>query len=123
MDVVSFFYQVLRPKMNSSTFYVATWVNHHGDLTTDTRIFHDLAPIADFFLEGFRILACSDEDAYNDGKVEIPLEVQKYKGGKFQFGYSDMSFCIVETTREEWMKVVLEKLPSMGHILYMGYSM
>ena len=114
--------KLLRPKMNSSTFYVATWVIHHGDLQTETRIFHDLAPIADFFVKGFRILACSDEDTYNDGKIEIPLEVQKYKGGKFQFEYSDMTFCIVETTQEEFMKTVFEKLPSIGHILYMGYD-
>jgi hypothetical protein len=100
------------------TFYIATWVNYHGDLTSDSKIFTTISSIQDFFLAGYRILASNDEDAYMEATVEIPQEVHKYTGGTYMFHYSDMSFSIVQTTQEEFLKHALQKLPSIGHILY-----
>ena len=100
------------------TFYIATWVNYHGDLTSDSKIFTTISSIQDFFLAGYRILSSNDEDAYMEATVEIPQEVQKYTAGTYMFHYSDMSFSIVQTTQEEFLKHVIQKLPSIGHILY-----
>jgi hypothetical protein len=98
-------------------FYIATWVNYHGDLTTDTKILMNTSSITEFFLDGFRNLSW-DEDEYNEAGKEISAEVLKYTGGRRTFHYSDMAFHIIETSEEELLQLVLGKLPSLGHILY-----
>ena len=74
--------------------------------------------ITKFFLQGFRILSCMDADEYNEGAEEISAEVVKYSGGRHKFHYSDMAFHIIETSEEDLLQLVLAKLPSVGHILY-----
>ncbi len=98
-------------------FYVATWVNYHGDLTTDTKIFMNASSIMEFFLNGFRILSW-DESDYNEAAEEISAEMLKYSGGRYKFHYSDMAFHIIETSEEGLLQLVLGKLPAVGHILY-----
>ncbi len=98
-------------------FYVATWVNYHGDLRTDTKIFRDFSSITTFFLDGLRSLSW-DEDEYNEAAEEIRAEMLKYSCGRRTFHYSDMAFHIIETSEEELLQLVLRKLPTVGHILY-----
>ncbi len=104
--------------MSSPKFYIASWKEGHLG-GTDTKIFNDLPSVHAFFMEGFITLAQSDEEAYQEGCVDIMKEVFTEFDGVRVFEYSDMTFSIAYTSQEEFTKRALEKLSEIGHTLYM----